>query len=318
MTAFEQTHPSLATHIADHPRFRTQMAGVSHLMRPHQWVKNAAVLFVPATTLSAGFFAAGRSLAAAVAFCFISSGVYILNDYVDIDRDRMHPTKRDRPLPSGVVSRRIAVVALTTLVVFAMTIGVLAGPAVLAALILYAIINVAYCFRAKHVPVVDIMCVSSGFVLRVIAGALAVHAVANPSLLGAVAAGSFALVAAKRRSELCRYTGDTAQRPALTGYTIASLDQALLGASIVAVVLLLRSLSASIHGQLGSSLLALMVLTALAGVLRLPHIVQDDTNMQAEDPARLLLADVILRNIVFVSVILAMATAVLSHVANNA
>lgn len=316
MSTFEQTHPSAS--VTNQPGFRAQMAGVARLARPHQWVKNLAVLLVPAMTMSAGSVDAGRSLAAAAAFCLISSSVYILNDYVDIDRDRMHPTKRDRPLPSGIVSRRVAVAALTTFVVLATAIGALAGPAVLGALSLYVVINVAYCFRAKHVPVIDILCVSSGFVLRVITGAIAVHAVANPSLLGAVAAGSFALVAAKRRSELCRHAGDTVQRPVLRGYTIGSLDQVLLGASIVTVVLFLRSLSASVHGQLGSSLLALMVLTALAGLLRLLHIVQDSTNLKAEDPARLLFTDVVLRTIVLVTGILAFTAMVVSHGAQNA
>lgn len=318
MTIFEATTTTPSASVSPAARARAQLAGIVRLLRPHQWVKNVAVLLVPAMTVSVQMTDIGRSLAAAAAFCLTSSGVYILNDYLDIDRDRRHPTKQHRPLPSGAVSQTAAVATLVFLGVLAAAVGSRAGPAVLAVLGLYGAINVAYCCWAKHIAVLDIVCVSSGFVLRVIAGAFAVNVVANPGLLGAVAAGSFALVVAKRRSELCRHAGDIAQRPALAGYTLASLDQVLLGSCVAAALLYFTSAATSVQGQIGSSLLALTMLMALAGALRLLHIVQDDRNSDGEDPALLLMGDTVLRTIVLLSISLAATTTMLSHAAGNA
>lgn len=288
------------------------------LARPHQWVKNAAVLVVPLLTLGQSGTSFAHCLTALLAFCLISSSIYILNDCLDVSRDRLHPLKRHRPLPSGAVSKRVALTFLAVLAASASALGVVAGTGVLVTMALYAIINIAYCLKLKHIPIFDILCVSSGFVLRVVAGAVSVNMTASPSLLGAVAAASFALTVAKRRTELGGHSEATRQRPVLAGYDIKSLDQAFVAAGIAAAILYFifitaEPITSTAHTYLGSGLLALSMMTALSGLLRLLNIIHDSKSTVAEDPARMIVRDATLRTIVLAAVALTVVNTLISN-----
>jgi 4-hydroxybenzoate polyprenyltransferase len=153
--------------------------GLIRSMRPSQWTKNVIVyagLVFDGKLLYPELF--WRTTLVAAAFCLVSSSVYLLNDLVDIEKDRLHPRKRLRPLPSGELSPRLAAITAVILAVVGVGATIWLEPWVGAVMAFYLVQNVAYSFWLKNVVIVDVMVLSLGFLLRVVAGVLIVH-VAN-------------------------------------------------------------------------------------------------------------------------------------------
>lgn len=194
------------------------------LMRPRHWVKNA---FVFAPLLFTGLYSSPSAClaaaAAAAAFCLASSAVYILNDLQDLERDRQHPTKAlTRPLAAGTVSQACARLLLVLLLVGTVA-AALPAPKVLGIIALYLGINVAYSFGLKHIPVVDIFCVASGFVLRVEAGAVALDVPVSDWMLVTTGCLALYLAAVKRRQELA--SSGVEAREVLSRYSLSLIDR---------------------------------------------------------------------------------------------
>jgi 4-hydroxybenzoate polyprenyltransferase len=194
------------------------------LLRPKQWIKNG---FVLAPLVFAGVFTqpamVGRALAATVLFCLAASLVYILNDLCDLERDRIHPKKRlSRPLAAGAVTPAQAKAVMAALAV-ALLAGFTLSPLAMAGIAAYLAVNVAYSFKLKHQPVVDLFCVASGFVLRIAVGAFALPVPLTSWMLITTLCLALYLAAIKRRQELIA-SGD-AGRAVLGRYTVALLDR---------------------------------------------------------------------------------------------
>ncbi len=192
------------------------------LMRPHQWLKN---IFVFAGLLFSLGWHNGplveRVLYAFLAFCCISSLVYILNDWRDRAADAQHPTKRLRPLASGAVSPAQALALAAALL--AAGLGLAWGsPALLLILALYVALNLAYSWRLKHVPVVDVCIIASGFMLRLLAGTLAVGVPPSRWLLLTGLFIALFLGFSKRKAET--FHAPEQQRAVLEHYPPALLD----------------------------------------------------------------------------------------------
>ena len=215
------------------------LAGLLQTMRPRQWVKNLLVflpllfainlVWTPATPASLLPYAAPLAILC-LSFCALSSAVYIVNDLADRDADRRHPRKRRRPIPSGRLPVWAAVIAATSLAAAGMAaLLVIPAPApspapsplpTLALIgVIYLLVNGAYSLRLKHIALVDVMLVAGGYVLRAVAGAVAVGAPPSPWLYAVTAAGALFLVIGRRYAE-ARLAGDApdAQRPALRHY----------------------------------------------------------------------------------------------------
>ncbi|MCX5471940.1 decaprenyl-phosphate phosphoribosyltransferase [Alcaligenes sp. A-TC2] len=187
------------------------------LMRPKQWVKN---FFVFAPLVFSGMMLSSdsiiKSLLAFLFFSFAASSVYIVNDIGDVEKDRLHPKKRFRPLASGEVSVAQSIVLLLfcyVVVVFSL----LLNYQVFFILSFYIVVNLAYTKCLKHIPVIDIFTVALGFVLRVYAGALAIQVPVSNWMLITVLSLSLYLAAVKREQEL-RNSGSTT-REALSKYS---------------------------------------------------------------------------------------------------
>ena len=183
--------------------------GLVKLVRPKQWVKNG---FVLAPLIFAGLFtdsdAIGRSLLAMAWFCVGSSCVYIVNDYFDIEHDRRHPVKsQTRPLASGLVTKSQALLLLACLYAV-LVLGLLVQPAVIATIVGYILLNVAYTLHLKHVPVVDVFTVSIGFVARVYVGALALSVPLSAWMFITTLCLALFLATVKRRQELANLGAD--------------------------------------------------------------------------------------------------------------
>lgn len=172
--------------------------------RPRQWVKNVLVAAGP---LAAGTLTQTDDLIAVgvafVAFCCASSAVYFVNDVLDRESDRQHPVKRFRPIASGAVSIRAAIVAAVLLVILSVGGTAFLGYGSLAIVLsVYIALQLAYCVYLKHQAVLDLAVVSSGFLLRAIAGGVAAAVPLSPWFLLVASFGSLFMVAGKRFSEV--------------------------------------------------------------------------------------------------------------------
>ncbi len=197
-------------------------------MRPRQWSKNAFVFF--ALVFDKQLFhleAFLRTLGGFALFCIISSVVYIINDISDIETDRQHPRKKNRPLPSGQLPVNLAWLVAIVLIVISLPLGYLLSPGFAAVLAVYLLMNLAYSKWLKHIPIVDVFIIAAGFVLRVEAGVtLIVVERFSPWLYVVTTLGSLYLGFGKRRAELSLLAdGAGAHRKVLEGYTIPLIDQ---------------------------------------------------------------------------------------------
>ena len=140
-------------------------------LRPKQWVKNVLVLAAPLSAGAAKLFDTSTLVDVAiafVAFCLAASSLYLINDARDIEPDRAHPTKRFRPIASGMLPQKLAYVLAVTLILAAVVVSYLAssGHGLVIVMVVYIVLQLGYCFGWKHQPVIDIALVSSGFMLR--------------------------------------------------------------------------------------------------------------------------------------------------------
>jgi 4-hydroxybenzoate polyprenyltransferase len=197
-------------------------------MRPRQWTKNGfiffALIFDKQLFSPEPFF---RTLQGFFLFCLISSAVYLLNDITDIEGDRQHPQKKHRPLASGLLPIGVAFGAAIVLAIVALVLGYLLKPAFAGILAVYLVLNLLYSRWLKHIPILDVMIISSGFVLRVAAGvALITVERFSPWLYMITILFSLYIGLGKRRAEInLLEQGASAHRKVLDGYTLPLLDQ---------------------------------------------------------------------------------------------
>lgn len=191
-------------------------------MRPHQWLKNAFVF--AGLVFSQNWQDAALDLRvfyAFAAFCCLSSMVYIINDWHDRANDALHPTKRHRPLASGAVPVPLALVLAALLLVAGLLLA--AGNRTLLALLgVYAVLNLAYSWRLKQVPVVDVSIIASGFMLRLLAGTVAVGIPPSRWLLLTGIFVALFLGFSKRKAE--SFHEEASQRAVMAHYPPALLD----------------------------------------------------------------------------------------------
>jgi 4-hydroxybenzoate polyprenyltransferase len=196
-------------------------------LRPHQWAKNLVVL--AALAFSKHLFDPDPLLRAGLAFaifCALSGAVYLVNDLRDVEQDRRHPLKRLRPVASGALAPRAAAVAAVLLVVVGLGVSLFLGiPFALAALA-YLGLNGAYSFGLKDIVILDVLAISLGFVLRAVAGALAIDVHFSSWLLVCTILLALFLSLAKRRHELVTLEAAAAgHRRILAEYSPYLLDQ---------------------------------------------------------------------------------------------
>ncbi|NIM92528.1 MAG: decaprenyl-phosphate phosphoribosyltransferase [Anaerolineales bacterium] len=212
---------------------------LTRAMRPRQWTKNVFVfaalvfdgqLFEPVPLL--------RTIAGFILLCLISSAVYLINDIADVERDKEHPTKKNRPIASGELSIRVAAVAAALFAICSLAVGFALSWFFGIILLLYFVINLLYSFGLKHVLIIDVFIVAAGFVLRVGAG-VSLITVERFSPWLYVCTTLLALIVGfgKRRAEIVTLAGNAnAHRRVLDGYTIPYLDTLIVIISAVTIM----------------------------------------------------------------------------------
>ena len=170
--------------------------------RPRQWPKNLLVFAAPLFSFSLDPGAWWRVAWAMLAFCLISSSIYLLNDCLDVAADRAHPSKRHRPIAAGLVSVPSALLASVVLAALSISLASRITPALAGVILLYALIQIGYCVQLKRMPLLDLFCIASGFLLRAIAGVVAGGYGFSPWFLLTVGLLALFLAIEKRKAEL--------------------------------------------------------------------------------------------------------------------
>ncbi len=203
-------------------------------MRPRQWTKNF-IIFIPLVFTLRQYWQPftlqmyaliGTTLAAFFLFCIFSGVVYLINDLVDIEKDRLHPIKRNRPLASGKLKKSYAIAAIIILFLVSLPLAFLLDFNFGLISVVYLAINLVYSYLLKNIVIVDVFVVAGGFVLRAVAGAVVIHVPASPWLYVCTILLSLFISFSKRRHELVILEGNaTNHRAILKEYSKEVLDE---------------------------------------------------------------------------------------------
>jgi 4-hydroxybenzoate polyprenyltransferase len=269
------------------PPRRSALAALVVGLRPRQWTKNlllfAGIVFA-AEVADPGRW--GRALVAFAVYCAASSAAYLVNDLRDLASDRRHPVKRRRPIARGELSPRAAVVAAAGLGVLAVVLAAALGLTALAFLATFVALQGAYTLGLKHVVLIDVMAISSLFVVRAAAGADAVDVRISPWLLVCTALLALFLALGKRRGELVLVGAErTPGRPVLEGYSLALVDQ------LVTIVAAATVLAYTVYALTAheTQLLAATIPFVVFGVFR--YLLLLHREGEGEEPENVLVTD---------------------------
>ncbi len=268
------------------------MTAFIRALRPHQWTKN--LLVFAALLFSKHLFERGpflRALAAFIAFCGLSGAVYLWNDIVDIEQDRLHPKKRHRPIASSTLSIQAATLGSIALVVVALSgafaidfrLGITAS--------VYLALNLAYSFGLKHIVILDVLALAMGFVLRALAGGYAVNVPVTEWLLVLTLLLALFLALAKRRHEITSLGENaTGHRAILAEYSPYLIDQmtSVVTASCVTAYAF-YTLSAETVAKFGTARLSWTLPLVVYGIFRYLYLVHQKD--RGDSPTDMLLTD---------------------------
>jgi decaprenyl-phosphate phosphoribosyltransferase len=204
--------------------------------RPHQWLKNLLVFSAP---LAAGSIhnreIIFRTTGVAFLFLIASVGVYLFNDVRDIEIDRNHPVKSQRPIANSDLSQRSAMTMAPLLILGSLSVGFSISTSLGISLAVYVSINILYSIKVKAIPYLELLLVSSGFVIRAIAGGIASGIPLSFWFISVISCASFFMVAGKRYAELSQYEIDRT-RPVLSRYTLRTLEVLRIVSTVLAVI----------------------------------------------------------------------------------
>jgi decaprenyl-phosphate phosphoribosyltransferase len=193
-------------------------------MRPKQWLKNVLVFAAPLAAgdlLTPGVL--GPSIVAFIAFCLMSSATYLLNDVRDVESDRVHPTKRNRPIAAGELTSSLAIALAAVLAIIALALALWINLSLAGVLLAYAVFTTSYSLFLKNEPVIELALLALGFLLRAIAGGVASDLPISQWFLIVAGFGSLFMAAGKRYSELSHAMGESAAAEGWNGNTRRSL-----------------------------------------------------------------------------------------------
>lgn len=259
----------------------TTVLDVMAAIRVRQWIKNLVIPVVGLAMMGPQPDVARITvdlLMAFAAFCVAASSIYVLNDMLDISKDQAHPVKCGRPIASGRISLPCATVGLMLSIPCALTLAWWVSPRVSLLLATYLAINVGYCFKFKHVPHLDVVCVASGFTIRALTGAFAVGRLVDFWLLAAITFACMGLAIMKRMKELKNVEASSETRPVLAGYDYETLLRAHDMFMVLAVLSLTLFLEHSTKTQHDPIAVAASLTCISAMFLVFIHRVQGDTD----------------------------------------
>ena len=262
------------------------------LIRVSNWIKNLFV-FVPWLFAKQMFDQESsiKIITAFFSFCFISSFVYVLNDKFDIESDRQHPLKKQRPLASGEISAGMSYIIMVVLLLFSFGTASLLSIKFMVVVLAYAALNYFYSLKLKDIVLLDIFSIAAGFVLRIAAGAVAIDVVISKWLLLTTLFISIFLAVMKRRSELVHSNGQHYSRKVLSEYSLGIIDQiSMVASSGVIICYALYTVAEQTIAKFRTERLLYTTVFVVFGVFRYIYLVHKQHNTEN-------VADVIVKDV---------------------
>lgn len=263
-------------------------------MRPHQWLKNIFVflpLFFDKKLLHIDYLV--NAIWAFAAFSLAASAIYCLNDIMDIEADKRHPKKRLRPLASGKISKAQAYVIMAILIIASLAIAGIAFESknLLAIIAIYIVLNIGYCIRLKHIAIVDVFIIASGFCLRVAAGGVATDIWISQWIILQTFLLALFLAFAKRRDDVVIYNRDGSKaRKNINRYNLEFLNNAIsIVATMTMMCYIMWCVSEEVIARMGTNQLYITAVFALMGVMRYLQLTMVDN--KSGSPTKILLKD---------------------------
>ena len=262
------------------------------ILRPHQWVKNTFV-FIP-LFFGGSLFDAADWIASAIAFfafCMAASTIYCLNDIIDVEVDRRHEKKCHRPIAAGLVSKTEAYILAAVLAVVALGVPYIYNKVLAVVIAIYLMMNVAYCLRLKQYAIIDVCVISTGFVLRILAGGVASDIVLSRWIVMMTFLLCLFLAFTKRRDDvlIMNETGE-APRKSTTRYNLTFVNQAItITASVMLVCYVMYTVSPEVIERFQSPNLYMTSFFVIIGLLRYIQLTVIDR--KSGDPTLLVLKD---------------------------
>ncbi|PCI86999.1 MAG: prenyltransferase [Hyphomicrobiales bacterium] len=260
------------------------------LLRPHQYTKN---IFTFAPFIFSVEFTFDKFLASFIAFALFSllaSSIYIINDYMDIEEDRAHPTKKNRPLASGAVSEKVALILMSFLSIFVGVVSFRYNTNLFAILAIYFVLNIAYSLKLKHIVIVDVFIIATGFVLRLFAGSIAADIKLSMWIIILTFLLALFLAFAKRRDDVLLSGQGKQTRKNIEGYNLEFVNAAMvLMSGVILVSYIMYSVSMAPQIKQGGEYLYLTSFFVLLGIIRYLKITF--VNQNSGNPTRILAKD---------------------------
>lgn len=273
---------------------RNKVKAFVQLLRPHQWIKNAFVftglIFAHAWNQPSLIYAV---TIAAIAFCLMSSGIYIINDIIDRESDRKHPSKKHRPLASGVLTINATLPIAMLLFIISLLLGFAVSMQVGIILVTYAVMNILYCLHLKQIVILDVFIIAFGFMLRILAGTWGVGIIPSQWLMLCGLMITLFLGFTKRRAELGAVSNNQHTHRAVLNHYSADILDKLIGITATGAILTYSLYTVSpdtVHAQ-GTKHLIYTVPFVIYGIFRYIYLVHNNMQHKGEDTSTDLLRD---------------------------
>lgn len=268
------------------------MTDYIQLLRVHQYLKNLFI-FLP-LFFSLRIVEVDLLLDASLAFVIFSavaSALYIFNDTLDVEEDRAHPVKKNRPLAAGRISARVALTLAAVLLVTGLAASWLLSPDMFPFLVLYVILNVAYSIRLKHIPIIDCFIIAVNFVVRIFVGGAVTHVKITMWIVIMTFLLALFLALAKRRDDVLIFLEtERKSRKSIDGYNLAFIDSAMMiMAAVTVVAYILYTVSPDVIAKFGTDKLYLTTAFVILGMMRYMQITFVEEN--SGSPTEILLKD---------------------------
>ena len=273
-----------------------------YLLRISNWLKNL-IIILPAFfsgklfSLSSDIY--NNLFITFFSFCLSSSCIYILNDLLDYKKDCLHPTKSNRPIAAGIISKRQAYFVMVCLAMLLFTLLCYVPKSTVVFILAYLLLNVVYCFVLKHIAILDVTSISLGFVFRLIAGGMVCMVLITHWIIILVFLLMFSIALAKRRDDLTlSETSLETYREAQFAYSIQFIDIAkTISFTVTLVAYIIYTVSPEVIQRVGSNYIYVTALPVLIGILR--YLQLTVVFNQSGDPVDLLFKDKFLIIVIF-------------------
>ncbi len=250
---------------------RSLFKALIKLMRPHQYIKNLFIFLPPLfATKITDLTLLTNAFIAFIAFSLTASAIYTLNDYHDIEEDRRHPKKKNRPLASGAISKPQAIIIMSVLGITGFLLMSILSIEAVSILLAYVVMNITYSFYLKHIAILDITIIAIGFVLRLFIGSVVTDVPLSMWIVVMTFLLALFMALAKRRDDVLIYL-DTGKkmRKVIDGYNLQFLDTTMaIMASVVIVAYTIYTTSSPVIQKVHSKYLYLTALFVILGILR--------------------------------------------------